>query len=398
MKTAKLYLAIIFMVLLADNVASFGVAPSSRDIIFVPGAEQESYIRIINNEHKNLSVRLGVEGELSGLVTLNLTEILVGRNDTSKIVWYRIRLPQNLEPGVHTAKIIVIELPRKVEGQTALGSRVGLVSKINVIVPYPGLYARIKIRPSLVLPYQKSNLAVDIFNLGQQPITNATLGVDIIDNSKGKVDSLTSIVSVEPKDSLRLILNWTPQLPNGLYRARAVLNYDSKQATDETDIEVGKPVVVVTGINIENFVLGEINRFVLSLERFWNVPLELTAELTIEDYSGRVLAISTSPRTEVLAARRASLEALVNTANLKVGFYRMRVKLYYSKQVTEQIFTLKIMRDSIRIWDANGRLIYPKPVLPVVLLIVLWLFIINFVVIVLSLLAVMKRSRRLRKK
>src|SRR3989344_3471701 len=62
------------------------------------------------------------------------------KEESSKGFRYKVKLPEKLEPGLHTGDVVALELPKLSEGETFVGATVAVVTQLHVFVPYPGKY------------------------------------------------------------------------------------------------------------------------------------------------------------------------------------------------------------------------------------------------------------------
>src|SRR3989339_389577 len=135
-------LSILLAVLLMSNINSLGVTPGRTTIDYQNGLEKEVSFSVLNNEHKNMQVLLTVQGELNGSVTLYDSLIEFLPSEESKQFKYKINLNSDIEkiPGLHSAEIVALEVPKADEGGTYVGATVAVVSQLYIYVSYPGKY------------------------------------------------------------------------------------------------------------------------------------------------------------------------------------------------------------------------------------------------------------------
>ncbi len=217
------------------------IDPSHVDLIFEPGLEKTIQLNVINNVHKDFDAVVYAEGALAEYITIDEQMIKLTKDQDSKIISYKINLPQSLEKqGLHEARIIVREIPKTTKGETMITANFAIVSKLNVMVPYNGKYTEIKLFVTDFKQNKESNFAVEVRNLGTEDILEAKAIIDIYGPLNDKLTTVTSNkASVKSKDKEILIVKWTPKLGPGDYYAVATLIYDELNTKDEKSFTIG---------------------------------------------------------------------------------------------------------------------------------------------------------------
>ncbi|MBU3941845.1 MAG: hypothetical protein KKF74_02940, partial [Nanoarchaeota archaeon] len=201
------------------------IAPSHVDLIFEPSLEKTIQLKVINNEQKDFDAVVYAEGALAEYITINESMIKLTKDQNSKIISYKVKLPQSLEKqGLHEARIVVREIPKITKGETTITATLAIASKLNVMVPYKGKYAEIKLFVTDFKQDKESNFAVEVINLGTEDILEAKAIIDIYGPLNNKLETVTSNeASVKSKNKEILIAKWTPKLGPGNYHAVATL-------------------------------------------------------------------------------------------------------------------------------------------------------------------------------
>jgi len=133
---------LLFGIILLPCINAIGITPARTTVNFEPGLEKQVSISVINSEGKDVNLVVAVQGELADYVTLEKTSFSIPSSQNSKNIGYSIKLPSELSPGLHTADIIVLQLPDTGELDDAfIGAAVAVVSQLHIYVSYPGKYA-----------------------------------------------------------------------------------------------------------------------------------------------------------------------------------------------------------------------------------------------------------------
>ncbi len=346
----KPILLIIVMLVLINHAYALGIAPSHSDVIFEPGLEKTIQLKIINNVHKDFDAVIYAEGELAEYIIIENPTSSLSKDEDSKIISYKIKLPQSFEKqGLHEARVVVREIPKKTKGGTTITATVAVVSKLKVMVPYSGKYAEIKLFVTNFKQDKESNFAIEVKNLGTQDILEAYAIVNIYDPSNNKVATITSNkASIKSKDKDILIARWTPDLGPGNYRAVATLMYDSLNTRDEKPFTIGTFALDIISISVNNFKLGGIAKFDILVENKWNeeVP-NVFAETSVKDDKGKIYTQFKTASADIPAFGSQELNAYWDTAKVIPEAYKFDIVLSYLGQKTEKVFDIMVDHDKI---------------------------------------------------
>ncbi|GEM_PF-6658781 len=125
MRTIKLGLTVMFLLILISNVYGVGIAPAKRVIEFVPFLEKEFTGLIVNTAEQDVVVTLLTEDPF-GILILRNTTINMTPSDKEVRFSYKIQLPQNLSANGTLAKIVAQE-------KTGTGTITSILSAESVI-------------------------------------------------------------------------------------------------------------------------------------------------------------------------------------------------------------------------------------------------------------------------
>jgi len=346
----KPILLIIVILVLANQTYALGIAPSHSDVIFEPALEKTIQLKVINNAHKDFDAVVYAEGALAEYIMIDEPMIKLTKDQDSKIISYKINLPKSLEKqGLHEASIVIREIPKTTKGGTTVTANVAVVSKLNVMVPYKGKYAEIKLFVTDFKQNKESNFAVEVRNLGTKDILEAKAIIDIYGPLNNKLATVTSNkASVKSKDKEILIAKWIPELGPGSYHAVATLIYDELNTKDEKSFTIGTLELGIVSISVTDFRLGGIAKFDILVENNWNTEIQgAYAETTVKDDNGKIYTQFKTASADIPAFGKQELNAYWDTAKVIPGAYKFDIVLNYLGQKTEKIFDIMVEYDKI---------------------------------------------------
>ncbi|MBU3941596.1 MAG: hypothetical protein KKF74_01655 [Nanoarchaeota archaeon] len=346
----KLILLIIVILALANQSYALGIAPSHIDVIFEPSLEKTIQLKVINNAYKDFDAVVYAEGALAEYIIIDEPMIKLTKDQDSKIISYKIKLPQSLEKqGLHEASIVVREIPKDTKGGTTVTANLAVVSKLKVMVPYKGKYAEIKLFVTNFKQNQESNFAVEVINLGTEDILEAKAVIDIYGPLNNKLATTTSNkFQINSKNKEILIAKWTPEIGPGNYHAVATLIYDELNTKDEKSFTIGTLQLEIVSISVTDFRLGGIAKFDILVENNWNTEIpNVYTETTVEDNEGKIYTQFKTASVNMPAFGKQELNAYWDTAKVIPGAYKFNIVLNYLDQKTEKIFDIMVEYDRI---------------------------------------------------
>ena len=346
----KPILLIIVILVLASQTYALGIAPSHIDVIFEPGFEKTIQLKVINNVHKDFDAVVYAEGELAEYITIEHPTISLSEDEDSKIISYKIKLPQGFEKqGLHEVKVVVREIPKETKEGTTITANLAVASKLKVMVPYKGKYAEIKLFVTNFKQDKESNFAIEVRNLGTNDILEGYTIVNIYDPLNNKVTTITSNkASIKSKDKEILIAKWTPNLGPGNYRAVATLMYDGLNTKDEKPFTIGTLFIDISSITVDNFKLGGIAKFDILVENEWNEEIpQVYAETSVTDNEGKVYTTFKTASVDLPAFGAQMINSYWDTTKVTPGTYKFNVELNYLSQKAGMVFDILVKYDKI---------------------------------------------------
>jgi len=337
-------------ILLAASVLSLGIAPANLDIQHNADKWQDMFI--VNNEHKDIDIVLYAQGENGD--QLELSTAIIHLNPDDETVPFELRLAGHeiTTPGRHEIQLVAMELPRETANTgTVIATRQAVISKINVVVPYPGTYAEGTLyipKPSAGEPI---DLVVKLTNLGQDIIKEANARIEIYSPTNELLANIQSnSKTLKPKEMRELVARYNNGLSKGRYYAKAIVNYDGKEFIIEDSFEIGNLLLELDNIYVKEFRLGEIAKFDIIVESKWNEPIpDVFADMEIRDKYGKVEAMYKTTEVDVPAYSKEFLEAFWDTREALPGRYTAKVTLHFLGNNVDKTLSLNVRDDAIDI-------------------------------------------------
>lgn len=349
-----LFVSLFAFLFLMQNVFALGTFPGKTNIDFVPGLSQTISFTVVNSEQKNITVVVSVQGELEEYVTIPETVIKMSSNEASKEVSYQINLPQELPPGIHSADVVIIQLPDQFidTGQMSVGAAVAVLAELNVNVPYPGKFAEGNI--NILGPESDGSVqfVVTVNNKGEFDIMRAVAAVDIYTSLNEKVATVnTNEISLLSKQRGELVAKWDSRsLPSGRYIAKANVVYDEKTFSVEKEFGVGRQRLILEGIEVNDFKLGEIAKFEVLVQNEWSERIDgAFVEMIVYSKDGNILADFKSQNYDIESLNEAMMVAFWDTEGVKEDTYDSKIFLRYAGASDEKELSLDVSSDAIEI-------------------------------------------------
>jgi hypothetical protein len=295
----------ILVVLLAGNAMALGITPARTTVDFEPGLEREIGFSIINTEKEDVDLVIYSQGELADSILLNQNSLTLSSGEESRQLSYRVRLPQTLGPGLHTAEVVVLELPGSGKVSEAfVGSAVGVVTQLYVYVPYPGKYAEAQLNIIGAERGEEVTFVMPVVSMGDLDLVDVKANVDIYNKLGEKIDSFnTASIPLKSKEKAELVHK-----------------------------------------------LGEIAKFEMLVENKWSEPvIGAYAQTQIYNEKDEVMSDFKSATYDIPALSKAVMISYWDSGGVRKGTYDASVFLRYAEKSSQKNLQLKIYDDKIEI-------------------------------------------------
>lgn len=313
---------IIILALLAAPVLAFGVSPARRIQNY-----QENItgtITVVNNQKESLDLYIIPRGNLSEYVTVSPKTVTLTPGTVDKKVSYSITIPPGkATPGKHLIDLVLLTFQNGGASNT-ISANAGVVSQVEVDVPYNGAYLESRI------DYSKSDnwVVVPLFNKGDAA-TTADVTLLIYGPTNALVSSSTKQgIDVGARSYAEVPID-LPDLNAGTYLAKVRIDYGSRMLDLSKQIDVGKPQLVPGDLNAT--MTDEIVRLSLPVVSQWNQGIkEAYALYDISTAQGTFLTRVKTPSVSLDAFGKSTLVGYWDGAS--EGTYSVSITLYYDGQ------------------------------------------------------------------
>ncbi len=343
-----------FFVLLfvMPSVFGLGLTPARTTINFEPGLQKQVTFSVVNSELKEMNLLVSVQGELAEYVTLGESNIKLLASQDTKEISYSVALPEDLSPGIHTADIMVLQVPNSPESDdTYIEATLAVVTQLYVNVPYPGKYAEADLS---VFSLDNGNVqfVIPVISRGEFDLTSVKASVDIYTPLNEKVATLnTNEVEILSGKRKEVFAIWdTSNVQPGPYRAVANLIYDEDTMTLEKGFNVGNKKLVIESIEVNDFSLGEIAKFEVLVRNDWSEVVNgVYVQMLIKNSKGELMENLKSPTYDTPPLEKTLMTAFWDTKGVRVGTYDASLLLNYGGVTDEQEIKLEVSENNIRI-------------------------------------------------
>jgi hypothetical protein len=328
---------LLLIVLLASHVLALGVTPGKRIFEYEVGSEKSGEFSVFNSDKEDVKLIIVVEGELAEYISVSEDEFSMSASEESRSLSYAFEIPRGLKPGNHLTDIKVLQLPDdEGEEEVFIGAIVGVVTQVNLFVPFPGKFIEAKV--NVLDEEEEISFVIPVFGRGEQDIESIRAKIDIHGLLNEKIASLeTNEAELKSGERKDLSVVWdVSEVDPGPYLAVAQIDYDGGNLVINREFTVGKKVLNLVGIGVENFVLGEIAKLDMIVESGWKETLnDVYAEMIVYDDFGEELSNIKSANYEVPPGKNTLMEAFWDTEGIVEGIYDVSLSFFYEDEVDQ---------------------------------------------------------------
>ncbi|MBI2632274.1 hypothetical protein HYW75_04680 [Candidatus Pacearchaeota archaeon] len=344
-----LLMVIFAFVIGSAQISALGITPGRININYEEGKEVSGGITIVNTENKDIDVVIIAQGEFNQSVKFSEVSFKMKSSEREKRIQYTFNMPSQLSPGPHIGEILAVQVPSKTSGgETSVGATVAVATQIHVFVPYPNKYAEASL--DIVSDnLGKITFVIPVINRGKLDLVRVRANIDIYGNLNEKVDSFnTNQVEIKSGERREIAYTWNSNVTSGRYRAVATVLYDEETLRLEREFSVGKPILDLQQIEVNDFTLGEIAKFEMLVENQWSEEIKgAYAEMEIYNPKNEVMADIKSQTYDFSPLSKKTMVSYWDTGGVKKGIYDSSVYLRYGAQSTQKDFKLDVKEDSI---------------------------------------------------
>lgn len=349
----SIYFIIFLLVFMISNVCALGISPGRTTIQFESGLEKEIEFNIINNEHKYMDVIISsmMVGDLKESISLFDGKVEFLPSEEKKTLKYRVKLPEELSPGLHIAEIIAVQSPKEQDDGLFVGATIAVVSQLYVYVPCPGKCIEADLEVMDAEENTTVTFIVPVISRGKLGIGEVRAIIDIYDLMGNKVGSSeTNYLPLDSGARVELTGKWKANVPIGDYNAKITILYDGESAYLEKKFSIGVKTLSIESILVNDFVLGEIAKIRILVENRWNQELKnVYADLSVYNNEKQVMANVKSAPEDIAADSKKELVAYWDTVGVKEGEYEGKLYVRYGDKSSDKNLLLRVSANSLDI-------------------------------------------------
>ena len=339
-------LVILTLLLLSINsVLAFGIAPSSTYLVL--DEDKEFAINIINRNKEEMTLQVIVEGPMKEHVEIDKETIEFFFGQERERVNVKVNAQGVEDRGLKETRISFAKIE---EGRGDLSARVQLSFVLRTIKPYEGSFVNVEVLTPNFEKGKRNNFVLKAENQGNQNALNVIPVIDIVSRRNENIHTIRGDpVRIDAGESHEFILPYTPDIPNGEYYAVGSVIYSGDKNEDTKTFRVGEPSIEIESISTSDFRIGGIANFNLVLKSEWGRDISgVFAEVEFFE-DDRLVERTRTFTTDVVAYDRTVLPIYWDTTGMTAGVFEMKVELNYLNQKHEEIYTIELDRDDVRV-------------------------------------------------
>lgn len=310
---------------------------------FVPGAQYDFSFKVQGSKNEeSQDVYVYVVGILNKSIAISPTNTRIDSGIWTEFIG-TIKIPDELEPGTHTNKIIIVQ--GAPAGGGAVGSVAGVELLLNVQVPYPGKYATISLVADNIKLGQKQNFVISVNNLGKELLNSVSGDIEILDSKEVGVGLVkTNTISIASGSLDKLSAVWdSVGNPRGEYTARAKVYYDGILKEDQKRFKIGDLLMEIVSTNSTKIKKGDIGKVYVTAQSFWNdLIFGVYSRVEFKDSQGQQFTFR-SQEDSVEGFAIKNLLIYVDSTNINPGTYDARYTLFYSNKTAVYDSTISVV-------------------------------------------------------
>ena len=338
------------LTLLLQVVSAVGISPAKKYISYVPGESETNTIRIFSDGLSEVDIILHVQGDIAQYIELEKEFIEIKEGQKQAELKYTLNMPDEpLEPGMHDGHIIAFEVPKgKDISEVGVGAVIAVSSMVKLRVPYPNKYAEANLYIENAEQDGDVGFLIPIFNYGVESFETYAK-IEIYGATYEKIDEFyTDTLTLQPNEDGSLDGIWTADVNQGNYKAVVTIYYGEENIRLEENFDVGSLYVKILGIEVDDFILGEIIQFDVLIENMWGTEVDgVYAEIVFKDKIGNEYGRFKTAEEDLGKYGTGELNAYWDTNGLNVGEYYMDVTLKYEDKITQESIKTFVNLDSM---------------------------------------------------
>jgi len=339
----KAVIWIIMFLLCLNMTFALGIRPVKTEV-----GSLQSYqgsFKVVNNDHKDLKLRIYVEGDLKDYIELPQTELEFTSTEEIKTVPFTLEIPEReLPPGRIEGRIIVEEeLYKAPTSDGYVAANIKMAHKVYVDVPYPEKYIEAKI--DVEEKEEGVDLIATVKNLGTTDLdeVKSTLSVYSGTEEIASYDNPAEQLDVMEEHSFRNYVE-KEKLGQGEFKVLSSIEYAEYTLELIEAFMIGEPIIKLLNYD-KYFEVGRINELALELKSEWNTLISnIHAEVFVFKDNKEVFNTKTTS-FELEPYEEKKVVAHLDARNLELGEYDINVVLSYLNQSIVETYEAHLLSE-----------------------------------------------------
>lgn len=334
MKSLFFFLTLLLLLPITYGIGiSPAVAKADYDTEKVHGAT--FYIR--NSQDVPMDIQVSVEEDFIELVDIEQVQMLHIGPGSYGALTFKYKMKEGLEPGSNVVIIKASEATFTSTGMFRVNS--GVVGRLQINVPYPGLYTKGKLTVDNINYGENIPFKVWLQNLGKTNVTDGALTLFFRDpngNLIREVKFRGIVINSLREYTIEEVIS-NDGFDKGIYNVEAQFLY-GKTLVMEDDFIIGTFYVSIENHSTSTYV-GEITPYQVEVLSNWNSRInDVYVELKVGDN------IFPSPTKQLIPFGREKFTAYIDDPFLEVNkTYPINITVYYEDKSTSVVRDLLVV-------------------------------------------------------
>jgi len=346
------FFVLLFGIFMIGGVLALGVSPARTTLDFESELEREIVFDIVNSGERDIDLALSAQGDLGEYIKIESPRVSLSFLEESKSLSYIVSLPKKLSPGLHTGKIVVMEVPEEAEtAGSYIQATLAVAVQLHVYVPYPGKYANADLYIYGSGVGEDIRFVIPVVSAGKFDLSSVRANVDIYNKVNEKIDSFnTKSVEIPSGNKRELVYDWNADVLPGEYIAKATVIYDDGALNLEKIFNIGSRELELQEIVVNDFSLGEIAKLEMLVENKWGEAIGgVHIDTEIKDDGGDVVSSFESAAQDIAALSKQVFVSYWDTLGVTPGDYDAEVSIKYGGKESNKNLKFEVSENKLTI-------------------------------------------------
>lgn len=337
----RFILLIILTISLGQTTQGILLSPPLYELEFKPNLEQDCGFAVKNTASTPLDFWIQVTGDLNE--SIKPGEAAMNINPE---IWHNvpctIKLPEDIPPGLHENKVVIMEGSKKAN---TVGAVAGVGLLIYIRKPYPGKYLDAGLQVSDTPINTPVEIKLTLTSRGSETINSAKTTFYIYTPTGKLLATLPGENIQIPPSATREITTTWQHSEAGTYKAVAEIEYDGNKIKPEKEFRLGDLVVTIINVTADDTTIGTIAKVKVKIQSFWNSNIDKAyTSLEVKDEKGITLTRSDSPSVTLTPWDAREMLLYFDTEGMQPGKYSLITTLYYADKSASMTGSINLLK------------------------------------------------------